>query len=428
HSPRGFLSHSSVWKMEDDDSPYLNWLLQYNPSEFEFINTLDFAEFCENITSIYGEGEDKISLYEIIEELKKEEREQCESIIIRKHVIHLLKLVAETPEQISIANYKQHLYERMRNTHDKKLKPLRLGKSVHTLNSEAKLFLFMLLHRQSKRTTKLLNKHFAIDSENNKYYCVNGHQLRVNYGKRLNDLDKTVKKEKVQRNEFKQRPLKLLAETREQWLNVAGALENFGEVKAANSITNELKGADFSQIMTLSGAISKEEETSEHKGDVLIEENELVTVNIDEPIETFTVGIARCEISSEEIENPPTKSILKKRKNVCFNLKDNQTHFFTPDDPEPADQVRNAHTKNSRCLYYPKCVFGARCRYSHPFKECIHFKQPGECDRERYCPDRHGLCIAEKMEGKCFDTCCIYEHANQPHPCRQKICNSRTPN
>ncbi|GMR39139.1 hypothetical protein PMAYCL1PPCAC_09334, partial [Pristionchus mayeri] len=250
HSPRGFLSHSSVWKMEDDDSPYLNWLLQYNPSEFEFINTLLFAEFCENITSIYGEGEDKISLYEIIEELKKEEREQCESIIIRKHVIHLLKLVAKIPEQISIANYKQYLYESMRNTYYEKLEPLRLGKSVHTLNSEAKLFLFLLLHRKSKRTMKSLNKHFAIDSEDNKYYCVNGHQLRVNYGKRLNDLDKAVKKKKVQRNVIEQRPLKLLAETREQWLYVAGALENFGEVKAANSIINELKGADFSQIMT----------------------------------------------------------------------------------------------------------------------------------------------------------------------------------
>ncbi|GMR35703.1 hypothetical protein PMAYCL1PPCAC_05898 [Pristionchus mayeri] len=90
-----------------------------------------------------------------------------------------------------------------------------------------------------------LLSNFSNDSEDNKFYCLNGNQLFLNYGKPLNDLDKAKNTSTIvipkSVEPYPKRPVKLIAETEEQWTEVAQMLTRFS---AGTIAFDDQKAAD----------------------------------------------------------------------------------------------------------------------------------------------------------------------------------------
>ncbi|GMS79947.1 hypothetical protein PENTCL1PPCAC_2122, partial [Pristionchus entomophagus] len=380
-SPLSLSIHSS--EMEDENHPYLNWLLQYDELQSGFANSFYFVQFCENIINIYQDGDEKIPLIAIIKDLQMEEEKRNESENIRQLVIHLLKLVSLTPNQIDSSNYNFHLRDIMDTVCKGMKNPLTPCKSFHSLDSEVKLYILFRLLQESQRPIRYLNR-IAIDSEDNQYFLAKGGRLYVQYGKRLNNLSKihfskgVTKPRSVERHLNELRPMKLLAETKEQWTGVARFIKNFGENETSLRIIEKMEEA----LLMMSEEMLHRMVHDEHEDSI-----------------------------PKMGERNGTKSILRMvnnglrvEKQVTFS------HFLC--------HIRTFEKEESkkwlRCHYYPNCTKEDDvCNFAHPKEKCDDFiSESRKCERLRDCPFLHGFC---PVDGNCVEDRCVYEHQKQRH-------------
>ncbi|GMS79946.1 hypothetical protein PENTCL1PPCAC_2121, partial [Pristionchus entomophagus] len=391
-------------RMESDNHPYLNWLFEYNEAHLGFTNSYYFVQFCENITSICQEGEEMIPLIAIVKDLQMEEQDGNESKNIRQLVIHLLKLVSLTPNQIDSSNYNDHLRQIMDDILNQERNPLTYCPYFCSLDTEVKLYILFLLQQKSQRTVKY-PKLIVTDSEDNQYFLVNGGRLHVEYGKKLNDLAKRQssrgkriegKRLSVEDELNELRPMKLLAETREQWAEVARIIRNFGENETSLRITEKMEEA-LLMMMVL-------EHDWLRQSSVLQSEEKLNRM-IEEEIKQFTQpkSILKTELTPIKIKAKPRFA----QENIDASEKK---------DMQARRRPVKYLNKHLRCHFFPDCpLSNDECDFSHQEKLCDTFP---DC-RGRDCPYQHMKCTVDRY---CVDEFCIYAHFEQKHPRLESRC------